>query len=95
MNADGSFSYTPNLNFNGTDTFAYKASDGIAESELAVVTIDVTPVNDAPVANMDVYETAEDTPLVVAAPGVLGNDSDVEEGIPVVRSWRVKRPTGR
>src|SRR5207253_454100 len=42
------------------------------------VSISVTPVNDAPVAVNDSYTTAEDTPLTVAAPGVLGNDTDVE-----------------
>ena len=35
-------------------------------------------MNDAPVANADSYTTAEDMPLVVAAPGVLGNDTDVD-----------------
>ena len=42
------------------------------------MTITVTPVNDAPVAVDDSYSTDEDTPLTVAAPGVLGNDSDVD-----------------
>ena len=43
---------------------------------MATVTITVTAVNDAPVAADDAYTTAEDTALTVAAPGVLGNDSD-------------------
>ena len=49
LNANGSFSYTPALNFNGTDTFTYKANDGTLESNTATVTIAVTAVNDAPV----------------------------------------------
>ena len=48
--ADGSFTYTPNANFNGTDSFTYTASDGTAASNVATVTITVTGVNDAPVA---------------------------------------------
>ena len=36
------------------------------------------PVNDPPVAQDDAYTTAEDTPLIVGAPGVLANDSDVD-----------------
>jgi VCBS repeat-containing protein len=76
LNADGSFTYTPAANFNGTDTFTYRASDGSAQSNLATVTITVNPVSDAPVATNDAYSTAEDTPLTVAAPGVLGNDTD-------------------
>ena len=48
LNADGTFTYTPNADFNGTDSFTYKASDGSADSNVATVTITVTPVNDAP-----------------------------------------------
>ncbi|HLN64146.1 MAG TPA: tandem-95 repeat protein, partial [Symbiobacteriaceae bacterium] len=78
VNANGSFTYTPALNFNGTATFTYKVTDGALQSNAATVTITVTPVNDAPVANNDSYTTAEDTPLNVAAPGVLSNDTDVD-----------------
>ena len=75
---DGSFSYIPNANFNGTDSFTYKATDGTATSASATVTITVTPVNDAPVANNESYSTAEDTALNVTGPGILGNDTDVD-----------------
>ena len=78
MNSDGSFTYTPNADFSGTDTFTYKASDGTAESSLATVTITVNPVNDAPSATDDAYSTDEDTALTIDAPGVLANDSDPE-----------------
>src|SRR5439155_1198461 len=78
-NGDGSLVYLPALNFNGTDSFTYKASDGQAQSGVATVTITVTPVNDAPVAaNDDSYTTPEDTHLTVSAPGVLVNDSGVD-----------------
>ena len=40
------------------------------------MTITVTAVNDAPAAADDAYSTTEDTPLTVAAPGVLANDTD-------------------
>jgi VCBS repeat-containing protein len=76
LNADGGFTYTPAANFNGTDTFTYRASDGTAQSSPATVTITVTAGSDAPVAADDAYTTDEDTALTVAAPGVLGNDSD-------------------
>src|SRR5207248_2173639 len=55
-----------------------EASDGALGSKVATVTLTVTPVNDAPASNDDAYATDEDTPLTVAAPGVLGNDSDVD-----------------
>jgi VCBS repeat-containing protein len=78
LNEDGSFTYTPAENFFGTDYFTYQAYDGVDYSNVATVTITVSSVNDAPVAEDDSYTTDEDTPLVVPAPGVLGNDSDVE-----------------
>ena len=49
LNADGSFTYTPNPGFIGTDTFTYKANDGQADSNGAMVTITVIDVNVAPV----------------------------------------------
>jgi len=78
LNANGSFTYTPNLNFNGTDSFTYRANDGTDYSNVATVTITVTAVNQAPVAVNDAYSTNEDTPLTIAAPGVLTNDTDIE-----------------
>jgi VCBS repeat-containing protein len=76
LNADGSLAYTPAANYTGSDSFTYRASDGTATSGLATVTITITAVNDSPSAVDDTYSTAEDTALTVAAPGVLGNDSD-------------------
>jgi large repetitive protein len=78
LNADGSFTYTPAANYNGPDSFTYKANDGSLDSNVATVTITVNAVNDAPVATEDAYSTDEDTPLVVGAPGVLTNDVDVD-----------------
>lgn len=48
FNPDGSFNYTPNINYNGQDSFTYKVSDGSLESNTATVTINVSAVNDAP-----------------------------------------------
>src|SRR5207247_729877 len=92
LNGDGSFTYMPALNFNGIDSFTYKASDGQAQSGVATVTITVTPVNDAPVAaNDDRYTTPEDTQLRLGAPGLLGNDSDVD-GL-ALSAVRVRNPS--
>ena len=55
FNPDGSFTYTPNLNFNGTDSFTYKANDGDVDSDIATVTLTVNAVNDAPAANPDSF----------------------------------------
>jgi len=79
LNGDGSFDYTPGPNFNGTDTFTYKADDGFTDSGTATVTITVEAVNDAPVAVDDKYSVNEDETLDVDADwGVLANDSDVD-----------------
>ena len=76
FNADGSFVYLPDADFFGSDSFTYRARDAAAESETATVTINVGAVNDAPVAGDDSFEV--DGALTVAAPGVLGNDTDAD-----------------
>jgi VCBS repeat-containing protein len=48
LNANGSFVYTPQANFNGSDSFTYAANDGTSNSSPATVTITVNPVNDPP-----------------------------------------------
>src|SRR6185436_17942972 len=78
LNNNGSFSYTPALNYAGSDSFTYKANDGQADSAVATVSITIEAVNDAPVAVNDSFTTAEDTALNVVASGVLSNDSDVD-----------------
>ena len=70
--------YTPVANFNGSDSFTYRANDGTADSNVATVTITVNAVNDVPVAVNDSYSTPEDTALTVAVPGVLSNDTDAD-----------------
>ena len=76
LGADGSFSYTPDPDFYGVDSFTYVANDGMVDSNVATVTITVTPVNDAPVAVDDSYSTDEDASADGAGPGVLRNDID-------------------
>jgi VCBS repeat-containing protein len=79
LNANGSFTYTPAANFFGSDSFTYQASDGVRVSAPATVSLTVTPVNDAPVANNDSYTGLPgQTFSATAALGVLANDSDAE-----------------
>ena len=78
LSANGSFTYTPSANFSGSDEFTYVASDGRGGTATAAVTLSINPVNDAPVASGETYTTPVGTPLVVAAPGLLGNDADVD-----------------
>ena len=63
LNPDGTFTYTPDPNFFGTDSFTYQTSDGSLTSNTAMVTIDVAPINDAPVAQNGTSSTDEDVAL--------------------------------
>ena len=73
LRSDGSFDYTPNPGFFGTDTFTYRASDGTETSTETTVTLSV---NARPDASPDSYSVQPNTTLIVDAPGVLGNDTD-------------------
>ncbi|HGF5018759.1 TPA: tandem-95 repeat protein [Vibrio parahaemolyticus] len=74
VNPDGSVTYTPNDNYQGTDSFTYIVTSG-GVSESTTVSVDVTPVNDAPVAKDDTAITDEDTPVTI---DVLPNDNDID-----------------
>src|SRR6056297_1774442 len=63
MNADGTYTYTPSADFNGTDSFTYTVSDGI-ETDTATVTVTVNAVNDAPVAQAETESVAEDGAVI-------------------------------
>ncbi|NQU25414.1 MAG: tandem-95 repeat protein [Candidatus Nealsonbacteria bacterium] len=76
---DGSFTYEPEEDFHGTDSFTYRAGDGTLDSDQTTVTITVHPVNDAPSAVDDAYTTDGGSALMPTAPGLLGNDEDVED----------------
>ncbi|MEM7478096.1 MAG: Ig-like domain-containing protein [Planctomycetota bacterium] len=67
--------YTPNANFNGSDSFSYTINDGSGNTDSATVAVTVTPVNDNPVANDDSATTDQDVAVDI---NVLGNDSDVD-----------------
>jgi hypothetical protein len=67
--------YTPALNFHGTDSFTYTVSDGQGGTATATVSVTVTPVNDAPVAVADAAATPWNTAVTVS---VLANDVDVD-----------------
>lgn len=80
FNSDGSFDYTPDADFEGTDYFYYIASDGDHYSDETKVTITVSPVNDPPIASGESESTTEDLPIYQSAPGVLANDTDIDLG---------------
>ncbi|HEY94331.1 MAG TPA: S8 family serine peptidase [Dehalococcoidia bacterium] len=66
LNADGSFSYTPDTDFNGIDNFTYMANDGMINSNTATVTITINPINDSPVAQNQSVSTDQDTTVSIS-----------------------------
>ena len=94
--AAGKVSFAPALNGNGVNyasfNFSVQDSGGAFDTVPNTITVDVTAVNDAPVANPDTVTTAEDTPLSLAPGALLGNDTDVD-GNPLSIS-SVQAPVG-
>ncbi|GEM_PF-1406932 len=91
VNPDGSVTYTPNDNYHGTDSFTYIVTSG-GVSESTTVNVDVTPVNDAPVAKDDTAVTDEDTPVTI---DVLPNDTDVDGDTLSIQSASVPEAQGK
>ncbi len=79
LSEDGGFIYTPTPDFNGIDSFTYRAFDGFNSSASATVTLEVSPINDAPVSESDSYNLNGEPLLDTPKPGVLSNDTDVED----------------
>ncbi|AYO04407.1 tandem-95 repeat protein [Vibrio parahaemolyticus] len=91
VNPDGSVTYTPNDNYHGTDSFTYIVTSG-GVSESTTVSVDVTPVNDAPVAKDDTVITDEDTPVTI---DVLPNDNDIDGDKLSIQSASVPEAQGK
>jgi hypothetical protein len=83
--ADGKITYVPTANFFGTDGFSYTIADGHGGTDTATVAVTVTPVNDPPIATDDSYSVLTSAALTVEAPGVLANDTDVDNPTLTVR----------
>ncbi|MGB5863064.1 MAG: Hint domain-containing protein [Sulfitobacter sp.] len=75
INDDGTITFTPAQDFNGPTTITYTIEDPAGNQDTAVVNVNVTPVNDAPVAIDDAATTPAETLVTI---NVLGNDIDVD-----------------
>ncbi|MFN9411852.1 MAG: beta strand repeat-containing protein, partial [Pirellula sp.] len=84
--SDGRFTYTANANFNGTDSFVYRTSDGTLNSSDTTVTLTVNAANDTPTAVADTATAVEAGGTANGTAGnnptgnVLTNDTDVDSG---------------
>jgi hypothetical protein len=76
LNPDGSFTFIPHSNYTGTDEFRYRASDSLAESDVARVLLSIQSINQAPLAQDDSFSHSPNQQLAIGLPGVLENDHD-------------------
>ena len=79
------FNYTPDANSFGTDSFSYKVTDGTDESNIATVTLNISAVNDLPVAKVDTVFTDEDVSFLIS--DVTTNDTDPDGDVLTVASF--------
>jgi hypothetical protein len=91
-NADGSVTFTPTANFSGTAGYDYTVSDGTL-TDIGHVTVNVTAVNDAPVAFDDTASTAMNTALNLTQANLKGNDTDPDNTNAQLTVTAVNNPT--
>lgn len=77
LGSTGAFTYTPDADYNGSDSFTFHVTDGIFDSSTETVTLTITAENDAPTAVADSFTVAEDGTLDTTP---LGNDIDPDMG---------------
>ncbi len=83
INSDGTVRYTPDPNFNGSDSFTYVVEDAKGETDSATVIVTVNAVNNRPVARDDSGVTSEENAVSIA---VLNNDTDADGDALTVQS---------
>jgi hypothetical protein len=91
LQSGGAFTYTPQQDFNGNDSFTYKANNGTLDSNIAMVTLTVTAVDDAPVAAAGPDQTVSTGATVT----LDGSGSHDVEGATLTYAWTLlSRPSG-
>ncbi|MBX9255762.1 FG-GAP repeat protein [Desmonostoc muscorum CCALA 125] len=76
--SDDFFIYTPDANFNGTDSFTFTVRDGNGGNITNTFNLNVKAVNDAPIAVNDTLTTGFNTPVTILASTLLANDTDID-----------------
>lgn len=80
LSADGGFLYTPDPNFCGDDSFSYRANDALGSSAIAVASIGVACVNDAPIAQGTLANRTGQEGQPIIGFSVAGGFTDVDQG---------------
>ncbi|MGB4864873.1 MAG: Ig-like domain-containing protein, partial [Hyphomicrobium sp.] len=94
IGSGGNVTYTPSANYNGSDSFTYTVTSG-GVTETTTVTLNVTAVNDAPVADDETGTATEDTTLTVpAASGLLVGDTDADNNPLTITQFTVDGVAG-
>lgn len=81
---NGVVTYTPELNYNGEDSFTYSATDGVDESNIATVSLMIDPINDQPLASFSVNQSSGTSPLTVEFNAASSSDPDLD---PLSYAW--------
>ncbi|MDP3642888.1 MAG: Ig-like domain-containing protein, partial [Bacteroidota bacterium] len=89
FNSDGSFTYKPNTDYTGSDSFTYSVCDVDNECSNAEFKISIIPVNDSPIAKNDINTTFRDRAV---SGNLLTNDSDPEGDILTVKTTAITSP---
>ena len=75
VNSNGTFTYAPSANYNGSDSFTFKVNDGNLDSNVATFNITIAAVNDNPDAVNDAATVNKNSSVAIF---ILVNDTDVE-----------------
>jgi uncharacterized protein len=80
IDANGNYVYTPNANFNGTDSFSYRANDGVTNGAVATVSLTVNAANDAVILAQDLVavDAVEDAAFSL---NIAGSFADVDNAV--------------
>jgi gliding motility-associated-like protein len=92
ISGNGAYTYTPNKDYTGNDSFTYQVCDNFSTPgcSIGTVTLTIDPVNDAPTAFDDTPVAAEDTPMTI---DVLANDIDIDDAIDITTVAMVANPS--
>ncbi|TMP16764.1 Ig-like domain-containing protein [Pseudoalteromonas sp. S2893] len=93
LSESGDFTYTPRANFNGIDAFSYQVINELGMTDTGIVEITINAVNDAPIALNNTYNISAAGTLLVGAPGLLNNDSDIDQDLLTLDTTPVSLPS--